>query len=89
MEPGVRRVDCIDEDVDIGWGEAKGMVSQVPEVEDEPAATAGVALMELLGVDIKGVGLDEGGEMATQGVDVGGSAGAFAQQGGLMWCFTI
>ena len=52
-------VDCIDEDIDIGWGEAKGTVSQVPEVEDEPAAMAGVALVELLGVDV------EGGETAT------------------------
>ena len=52
------RVDCVDEDVDIGC-EAKGTVSRVPEVEDEPAAMAGVALVELLGVDV------EGGETAT------------------------
>ena len=59
------RVDCIDEDVDIGWGKAEGTVSQVLEAEDELAATAGVALVELLGVDVEGVGHDEGGETAT------------------------
>ncbi len=74
-EPGVCGVDCVNEDVDIGWGKAEGTVSQVPEAEDELAATAGVVLMELLGVDIEGVGLGKGGEMATQGVGVGGSAG--------------
>ena len=53
------RVDCVNKDVDIGWGDAEGTVSRVPEVEDEPAAMAGVVLVELLGVDVKG------GETAT------------------------
>src|SRR5258708_24777028 len=65
VEPGVRGVDCVNKDVDIGWGEAEGMVSWVPEVEDELVATAGVVLMELLGVDVEGVGHNEGGETAT------------------------
>ena len=75
-DTGVHRVSSVVDDDDMAWHGARGMVKWVPEAEEELAAMAGVALVELLEADVMVVWLDEGWEMVTQGVGVGGSAGA-------------